>query len=98
LSWGPAKKAVKERAVRVEWKAEEEDEYGEKQDVNQMKMKSFLQAITKAKDGKKVQKRKRRRFDYLEKVLSPRLSKCYSTALADYCANNFYCMIKSIKP
>jgi len=74
FSWGPAKKAVKERAVKVEWKAEEEDENGEKQDANQMKMNSFLQAITKAKDssdGKKkvhVQTRKRRRFDYFEKV------------------------------
>ena len=63
-----------ERAVKVEWKAEDEDENGEKQDANHLKMKSFLQAITKAKDGKKVvenvelQKRKRRRFDYFEKV------------------------------
>lgn len=69
FSWGPAKSAVKERGVKVEWKAEEEDENGEKHDANQMKMNMFLQSVTKSNNSAaEVQSRKRRRFDYFDKL------------------------------
>mmetsp|Transcript_13992 Transcript_13992/g.26329 ORF Transcript_13992/g.26329 Transcript_13992/m.26329 type:complete len:350 (-) Transcript_13992:105-1154(-) len=66
FSWGPAKSAVKEKGAKVEWKAEEEDENGERNDANQMKMNMFLQSVTKSKDF--GQSRKRRRFDYFDNL------------------------------
>jgi len=66
FSWGPAKLAVKEKGVKVKWQAEEEDENGEKEDANQMKMNMFLQSVTKKGTASRI--RKRRRFDYFEKV------------------------------
>lgn len=37
FSWGPAKSAVMEKGVKVEWKADEEDENGEKEDTRDRK-------------------------------------------------------------
>lgn len=68
FSWGPAKSAVKEKGAKVEWKAEEEDENGEKHDANQMKMNMFLQSVTKNNNPPAAQSRKRRRFDYFDKL------------------------------
>ena len=42
FSWAPAKLAVKEKCVKVQWKAEEEDDNGEKEDANQMKMNMYM--------------------------------------------------------
>ena len=63
FSWGPAKAAMKEDGVaKVEWKAEEEDEENNK---NQMKMNAFLKASTgSGSNGCK----KRKRCDVMEKV------------------------------
>lgn len=71
FSWAPAKKAVKERGVKVLWKAEEEDENGEKEDAAQMKMNMFLQSVvTKNKNKNKSgpSKKKRRRFEYFRQA------------------------------
>jgi len=61
FSWGPAKLAMKEQGVKVEWQAEEEDE----ENANQMKMNSFLQAAT-GSDNRSNKKRKR--FDFFDKL------------------------------
>jgi len=67
FSWAPAKLAVKAKGVKVQWKAEEEDDNGEKEDANQMKMNMFLQTVTK-KGTVANQPKKRRRFDYFDKA------------------------------
>ena len=61
FSWGPAKNAMKEDGiVKVEWKAEEEDDENSK---NQMKMNAFLKAaIGSGSNGCK----KRKRCDIME--------------------------------
>lgn len=63
FSWGPCRQAIKENGVKVTWKAEEEDENGEKEDANQTKMNMFLQSVgPKKNDASQVKKRKRVEF------------------------------------
>ena len=69
FSWGPAKKAVKENGVKVEWKADEEDDNGSREDNNQTKMNAFLQNVTKRKSMVSVtHPSKRRRFEFFDKM------------------------------
>lgn len=67
FSWGPAKKAVKENGVKVEWKADEEDENGVREDHNQMKMNTFLQSVAKPNNSIAPPK-KRRRYEFFENM------------------------------
>ena len=68
FSWGPARKAVKEDGVTVQWKADEEDENGVREDENQMKMNAFLQTVSKSKGSKAPPKKRQRRNDFFEKM------------------------------
>ncbi len=74
FSWGPAKAAMKEDGVvKVEWKAEEEDDESCK---NQMKMNAFLKAATESgSNGWK----KRKRCDVMEGLKLKTVGKIIAT-------------------
>ncbi len=62
FSWGPAKLAIKEKGVKVEWQADEENE---EENKHQMKMKTFLQAAAGEQNSST---KKRKRFEFFDSL------------------------------